>query len=94
MVSPCHGLEHSFQLRRTMGETSTPEGISRILNKLDEGDQETPLIKQKDRGSEKKRDVERDVERDREREGNRIGEVDNHREREFIYIILRGKRER
>ena len=42
----------------------------------------------------KKRDVERDVERDREREGNRMGEVDNHREREFIYIILRGKRER
>ena len=37
-----------------MCEASTPEGISRILNKLDEGDQETPLIKQKDRGSEKK----------------------------------------
>lgn len=54
MISPCHGLEHSFQLRRTMSEASTPEGISRILNKLDEGDQETPLIKQKDRGSEKK----------------------------------------
>ena len=63
MMVPRYGFKNSLQFWCTVSKASAPESITGVLDELNEGDQEAPLLKRKRRRKE-----------GRKKEGKREGE--------------------
>ena len=52
MMVPRYGFKNSLQFWCTVSKASAPESITGVLDELNEGDQEAPLLKRKRRRKE------------------------------------------